>query len=71
VALAWLLARAPGVVPIPGTLHVSRLAENAAAAGLVLAGAEIARLDALPVAGQREIELGYNWTRGVTPPLPR
>jgi hypothetical protein len=24
-----------------------------------------------PVAGQREIELGYNWTRGVTPPLPR
>jgi aryl-alcohol dehydrogenase-like predicted oxidoreductase len=32
VALAWLLAKAPDVVPIPGTLHVSRLEENTAAA---------------------------------------
>jgi aryl-alcohol dehydrogenase-like predicted oxidoreductase len=71
VALAWLLAKAPDVVPIPGTLHVSRLEENTAAAGLTLTGAEIARLDALPVTGQREIELGHNWFDGVTPPLPR
>jgi aryl-alcohol dehydrogenase-like predicted oxidoreductase len=35
VALAWLLAKAPDVVPIPGTLHVSRLEENTAAAELV------------------------------------
>jgi aryl-alcohol dehydrogenase-like predicted oxidoreductase len=48
VAQAWLLAKAPDVVPIPGTLHVSRLEENTAAAGLTLAGAEItpARLPA-------------------------
>ncbi|MFJ4845599.1 MULTISPECIES: aldo/keto reductase [unclassified Streptomyces] len=69
VALAWLLAKAPGVVPIPGTLHVSRLEENTGAAGLALTEEEIARLDALPVAGERESELGHNWSYGVTPPL--
>ena len=71
VALAWLLAKAPDVVPIPGTLHVSRLEENTAAAELTLTGAEIARLDALQVAGEREIALGHNWFDGVTPPLAR
>jgi aryl-alcohol dehydrogenase-like predicted oxidoreductase len=71
VALAWLLAKAPDVVPIPGTLHVSRLEENSFATGLTLSEAELTRLDALQVAGQREIELGYNWSYGVTPPLPR
>ena len=71
VALAWLLAKATDVVPIPGTLHVSRLEENSAATGLTLTGAEMAGLDALQVAGKREIELGYNWTYGVTPPLSR
>jgi hypothetical protein len=53
------------------TNQTTRLEENTAAAGLTLAGAEIARLDALPVTGQREVELGYNWSYGVTPPLPR
>jgi diketogulonate reductase-like aldo/keto reductase len=71
VALAWLLAKATDVVPIPGTLHVSRLEENSAATGLTLTGAEMAGLDALQVAGQRETELGYNWTYGVTPPVSR
>ena len=51
VALAWLLAKAPDVVPIPGTLHVSRLEENSAAAELTLTSADIDRLDALPVIG--------------------
>jgi aryl-alcohol dehydrogenase-like predicted oxidoreductase len=36
VALAWLLAQKPFVVPIPGTSHVRRLEENAAAAALSL-----------------------------------
>jgi aryl-alcohol dehydrogenase-like predicted oxidoreductase len=31
VALAWLLAKGPDIVPIPGTKHVSRLEENLAA----------------------------------------
>lgn len=46
VALAWLLAQAPNVIPIPGTKKVSRLEENAAAAGLELTGEDLAELDA-------------------------
>jgi aryl-alcohol dehydrogenase-like predicted oxidoreductase len=34
VALAWLLARSPVVLPIPGTSSVAHLEENVAAAGL-------------------------------------
>ncbi|WP_099899327.1 aldo/keto reductase, partial [Methylobacterium frigidaeris] len=47
VALAWLLARSPHVIPIPGTRRPERLAENAAAADLALTPADIAALDAL------------------------
>ncbi|MEV4599022.1 aldo/keto reductase [Amycolatopsis sp. NPDC049253] len=71
VALAWLLAQAPDVVPIPGTLHVGRLAENAGGAWLELTGDELKRLDALTVAGEREVSLDHNWSYGVTPPLAR
>jgi aryl-alcohol dehydrogenase-like predicted oxidoreductase len=48
VALAWLLSRGDRVVPIPGTKRVDRLAENVAAADLVLADADLATLDAVP-----------------------
>jgi len=34
VALAWLLARSPVMLPIPGTSSVEHLEENVAAAGL-------------------------------------
>ena len=34
VALAWLLARSPAILPIPGTSSVEHLEENVAAAGL-------------------------------------
>lgn len=67
VAQAWLLAKAPDVVPIPDTLHVHRLEENAAAE-LTLTAEETAWLDALPASGERESELGHNWSYGVTPP---
>jgi aryl-alcohol dehydrogenase-like predicted oxidoreductase len=36
LAIAWVLSRWPFIVPIPGTSHVHRLEENAAAAGLRL-----------------------------------
>ena len=36
LAIAWVLSRRPFIVPIPGTSHVHRLEENAAAAGLSL-----------------------------------
>ncbi len=48
VALAWLLAQGPQVIPIPGTKRVARLEENAAAADLTLSAADLAELDALP-----------------------
>ena len=44
VALAWLLARSPVMLPIPGTSSVEHLEENAAAADLRLTEEEIATL---------------------------
>ncbi len=41
VALAWLLARSPVVLPIPGTHTVAHLEHNIAAAGLRLSAAEV------------------------------
>jgi aryl-alcohol dehydrogenase-like predicted oxidoreductase len=50
VALAWLLAKGPDVVPIPGTKRRSYLAENVAAVEVELTVDELAALDAvLPV----------------------
>ena len=45
VALAWLLARSPVMLPIPGTSSVEHVEENVAAAELKLTADEIARLD--------------------------
>ncbi|HEU5269087.1 MAG TPA: aldo/keto reductase [Jatrophihabitans sp.] len=44
VALAWLLARSPVMLPIPGTSQVAHLAENVAAAGLRLAPEQVREL---------------------------
>jgi aryl-alcohol dehydrogenase-like predicted oxidoreductase len=41
VALAWLLARSPVILPIPGTTSVAHLEENVAAAALHLDPAEV------------------------------
>jgi pyridoxine 4-dehydrogenase len=46
VALAWLLARSPVMVPIPGTGSVAHLEENDGAAELQLSPAEVAELRA-------------------------
>lgn len=45
VALAWLLARSPVMLPIPGTGSIDHLEENVAAAELKLTADELARLD--------------------------
>ncbi|MFI6317641.1 aldo/keto reductase [Nonomuraea sp. NPDC050556] len=47
LALAWLLAQQPWIVPIPGTRRLSRLHENAGAATVGLSADERADLDAL------------------------
>jgi pyridoxine 4-dehydrogenase len=51
VSLAWLLARAPVVLPTPGTASLAHLAENVAAAELELTGEHLRRLDALQRTG--------------------
>lgn len=47
IALAWLLAQHPWIVPIPGTRRTSRIRENAGATGVPLSADEVADLDAL------------------------
>jgi aryl-alcohol dehydrogenase-like predicted oxidoreductase len=46
IALAWLMARSPAVIPIPGTTKAHRLEENVAAATLSLSPSDLAELDA-------------------------
>jgi pyridoxine 4-dehydrogenase len=45
IVLAWLLARSPVILPIPGTGSVSHLQDNIAAAAIKLTRAEVAALD--------------------------
>jgi aryl-alcohol dehydrogenase-like predicted oxidoreductase len=48
IALAWLLARKPWIVPIPGTTKQHRLEENLGAAAIVLSQNELQQIaDAL------------------------
>jgi aryl-alcohol dehydrogenase-like predicted oxidoreductase len=44
IALAWLLARSPMVLPIPGTSSIAHFDENLAAADLTLTAEELAEL---------------------------
>jgi aryl-alcohol dehydrogenase-like predicted oxidoreductase len=57
VALAWLLAKSPTIVPIPGSRRPERVTENLQAADVTLTAAEVAEIDArsaqLSVAGAR------------------
>jgi aryl-alcohol dehydrogenase-like predicted oxidoreductase len=56
IALAWLLAQQPWIVPIPGTTKLHRLEENLAAAEVPLTEAELVQLDDL--SSRIEIEGG-------------
>jgi aryl-alcohol dehydrogenase-like predicted oxidoreductase len=47
VALAWLLAQQPWIVPIPGTRRLERVEENAGATAIALSADDIATLDGL------------------------
>jgi aryl-alcohol dehydrogenase-like predicted oxidoreductase len=47
LAIAWLIAQGPGVVPIPGTRSLKRLEENASGADIVLDAAARAAIDAI------------------------
>ena len=62
VALAWLLAQHPFIVPIPGTRRRERVDENAAATAVALSADDLADLntlvDRIGVAGDRYDEAG-------------
>ena len=45
IALAWLLAQKPWVVPIPGTRRLDRLEENLAAADVELTADDLRQID--------------------------
>ncbi|MCA8921915.1 MAG: aldo/keto reductase [Planctomycetes bacterium] len=51
LALAWLIQGHPQLVTIPGTTKVARLEENAAAVGVKLSDADVARIDAVAPTG--------------------
>ncbi len=57
LALAWLTARKPWVVPIPGTTNVAHLEENVASAAISFTAEELKELDgsvgAIPIQGDR------------------
>ena len=57
IALAWLLAQKPWIVPIPGTTKLHRLEENNGALSVDLSVAELADIDAaaskIPLQGAR------------------
>ncbi|RDU95834.1 aldo/keto reductase [Trinickia dinghuensis] len=53
IALAWLLARKPWIVPIPGTTKLHRLDENVGAAAFELTADDLARIEA----ALREVEI--------------
>lgn len=45
IALAWLLAQKPWIVPIPGTTKIHRLEENLATADITLSAAELSEIE--------------------------
>ncbi|MES3664594.1 aldo/keto reductase [Mycobacterium intracellulare] len=62
VALGWLLAKGPDIVPIPGTKRVTRLEENVGADALELTPDQLARLDRLtPPVGGHHAEAQMAW----------
>lgn len=54
IALAWLLAKKPWIVPIPGTTRLDRLKENLGAAEIVLSEGDLARIETAAAAIQIE-----------------
>lgn len=57
IALAWLLAQKPWIVPIPGTTKLSRLEENAGAAAVQLSASDLHEIEqalaGIQIAGAR------------------
>ena len=65
IALAWLMAQGPSVVPIPGTTQLPHLRDNIGAAQLRFTDDELAELtaalDAIEVRGERAPPIVMEW----------
>ena len=72
IALAWLMAQKPWIVPIPGTTQMAHMLENTGATKVAFTPAELAELNAsvsaIEVQGARLPEgvLRMSWRRGAT-----
>ena len=68
IALAWLLAQKPWIVPIPGTTKVGRLKENLGAVDVELTAGDLREIDSaaakIPVQGERLPEAVLRLTHG-------
>jgi aryl-alcohol dehydrogenase-like predicted oxidoreductase len=68
LALAWLLAQGPHLVPIPGTTSAVRLQENIAATEIALSASDLARIAAVApngvAVGARYDEIGMRFVNG-------
>jgi aryl-alcohol dehydrogenase-like predicted oxidoreductase len=57
IALAWLLAQKPWIVPIPGTTKINRLQENVGSVDIILTREELdsikAALESIQISGER------------------
>ena len=51
LALAWLLAKGPDIVPIPGTKRRKYVEENVGALNVKLSGADLARIEGVVTKG--------------------
>ena len=68
IALAWLLAQKPWIVPIPGTKKLARLEENLGAVNVQLTAADLREIgeaaDRIPITGARLPESVLAFTNG-------
>src|SRR4029077_2507557 len=58
IALAWLFAQKPWIVPIPGTTKLNRLEENIGAVGLELTSNDLLEIES--AAPQHTVEASEN-----------
>jgi aryl-alcohol dehydrogenase-like predicted oxidoreductase len=68
IALAWLLAQKPWIVPIPGTKQLARLEENLGAVNVELTRADLSEIEdaasKIPIQGERLPEGALKFTNG-------
>ena len=71
IALAWLLAQKPWIVPIPGTTKLHRLEENLGAADVTLTAADLAEIEtaAAAIASRASATRRTSWRPPACEPL--